>query len=293
MEQSDSSPPSTDHTSSESHPRTSTAYPAGQGDFTFITIDNVIFHIDRAIMRYSSHVFEVIFEREDVGEGSSPLKIEADAVTFEHLLTFAHPNKPSPSIDDIHVLAALFRAAKRYEMDGVLHQLRKSLFEFTLVDDAIVNPWFQRAPLAVLVIAHAFDCTIEARHALRECLKGSLEVHIAGAANFDIPAQLLAAVVRMRQERIDLMVAKIDGIQHVYATNCFHCGLKQGDWRYRALRALQSGQPLDTLKAISNIGNCGAGHIIANRIEPTIWNIWMAEVAAKEGTLPFLPQTSR
>lgn len=292
MEQSDSSPPSTDHTSPESHLRTSTAYPDGQGDITFITIDNVIFHVDRAIMRYSSHVFEIIFEKDDVGESSSPLKIEAEAATFEHLLTFAHPNKPSPSIDDIHVLAALFRAAKRYEMDGVLHQLRKCLFDFTIADDEMVDPWYKRAPLAVLVIADAFACTIEARLALRECLTGSIEAHIAGAANFDIPAQLLAAVIRMRQERMDFMVAKFEGVLWAGVNNCFYCGWKQGEWRFRALRGLHLGQPLETLRNVSNLGSCASGHAVPLLVAPTTWDTWIAEAVAKEGTLPLLPQIS-
>jgi len=280
----------------ETRERASAAFPAGQGDMSLITVDNVIFHVHRAVLRHSSPVFETVLEQGRDGKGgSSPLKLkfEAEKTTLDHLLMFAYPNKISPSIQDISVLAALFRAAKRYEMDGVLHQLRLCLTELTIVDEAIQPPLYIRAPLAVLAISYAFDCTLEARLALRECVKGNLEEHIAGAAGFDVPAELFCEIVRLRRLRMDWFTSTVNEIP--WNTSCSHCIQKQGEWRVQLIRELHTCMQFETLKksfdtAIS--GKCNYGHQVPNFTQADLER-WKANTTRIEETLPPLPHISR
>lgn len=276
-------------------PRTSqsASFPPGAGDTAFITIDNVVFHVDRALLRYSSRVFGTIFEREVTNDRhTNPLRIEAEAATFEYILAFIHPILSSPSIDDIRILAALFRLAKRYEMEGVLHQLRRSLVEVRVVEDRPVLPWYKREPLAALVVAHAFDCITESRLALRECLKGPLEAHVAGAASFDIPAEVMGTVLRLRKERLDLLATKLNPNGGITNTdrNCFYCAMQQAQWRFNLLQHLQSHLQLSKLRDTLPSGHVYCAnphsHLVECQITPETIDAWSQDHARQEEGLP-------
>lgn len=267
-------------------PYTSTIYSAGKEDIILTTIDNVTFHVDQALLRCSSHVFKTIFERED--KGTSPLKIEAEGATLGHLLAFVHPNMPSPLIDDMQTLVALFRVAKRYEMEGVLYQLRKILLEISVVDDVVVPPWYKREPLAIFIVAHAFDCVTESRLALRECLKGPLEAHIAGATSFEISVELMGAVLRLRQERLEQLAMKLNSIgSFVAPRSCFHCGVTHGQWRLTLLQKLQLHlQPSELRNDLSGSLICAAGHAVYSHISLANIDTWVCELNQQEEQLP-------
>lgn len=172
----------------------------------------MVFHVHRAVLFHSSHIFETIFDKGDGRTDAAsvpPLKIEANADALELLLTFAYPNKSSPYIRELNTLGAVFRAAKRYEMESVLHQLRKTLLEIGMIDEKFIPPLYAAVPLATLTLCYAFDGSVEGRFALRECLKGNLEEYVKGAADFDIPGPLLSAVLRLRRERMEWFKSKL------------------------------------------------------------------------------------
>lgn len=260
--------------------RISRTFSAGQGDVALVTIDNALFYVNRAILRYSSHVFETILEKgeeEDDGSSLPRLKMEAEASTLEHLLAFAHPNMLSPSIDDVNVLAAVFRAAKRYEMDGVLQQLRKSLTEVKIVHDIMSQPLFVKAPLAVLVMSYAFDCPVEGRIALRECIKGRLEDHVAGAIEFDVPTELISNILKLRQERETWFMSKLNSIPWP-TNNCYHCACKYGDWRVQVITKLHTKPEFEGFKQTLSIpGNCASGHAVPQPVDQTTLQSWSVE----------------
>ena len=280
-------------TSSVLNERTSPLYPAGHGDISLISIDNTVFHVHRAVLQHSSLVFATIFENSLKGEPNddmqAPLKMETDAVTLEHLLTFAYPDRPSPSIDDVAAIATLFRAAKRYEMDGVLHQLRKSLMETRVVRDSLAQPLYVQAPLAVLVICCAFDCPDEGRLALRECLKGNIEEFIADAHDFDLPSGLLSALLRLRSDRMAWFKTKLDEFPWP-VDGCKHCIQKFGEWKLETTLKIQAQLNFDQLKAsVSKAGSCRSGHAILQPDPREALANWLTEAQELEGSLPKLP----
>ena len=296
MENSDTSSATHNAVATRIQERTSPTFPAGQGDIALVTIDNTVFYVHRAVLRYSSHVFETILENGggEEDESSQPrLKIETDASTLDHLLAFAHSNMSSPSIDDVNVLAAIFRAAKRYEMDGVLQQLRKSLMEVKMVHDVMVQPLFVKAPLAVLVMSYAFDCPAEGRLALRECIKGRLEDHVAGAVEFDIPAELISTILRLRQERETWCLAKLNSVRWP-TSNFYYCACKCGDWRVQVMSQLRTKPQFETLKQVFSIPrNCASGHVIPQPVDQTTLDSWTLEISQLEQVIPTLPRLSR
>lgn len=273
--------------SADQEPHHSASYPPGAGDTAFITIDNVIFHVDKTLLRYSSRVFETIFEREDTSEQVVPLKIEAEAANFEHILAFIHPTLPSPSLDDIRTLAALFRAAKRYEMEGVLYQLRKSIIEIGLVEDKLSTPWYKRAPLGILIVANAFDCVAESRLALRECLKGRLGDHIVGAAGFDIPAEIIGAIVRLREERMGQLTTKLNSLTSTTTYSCAGCSLQQAHLRFNLFQKLQLHlQPSELKNDVGRPLLCTGGHQRACPVSAAGIDLWTFELMQQEERLP-------
>jgi len=287
-----------DSTSIALHARVSSAYPAGYGDIPLLTVDNTVFYVHSTALQHSSAVFETIFEngpKEKDDEGSiAPLKIEADAATFERLLAYIYPSRPSPSIDDVNVIASLFRVAKRYEMEGIMHQLRKVLLEIRIIRNTVIEPLYIKDPLAVLLIAYAFDCPDEGRFALRECLKGKLQSHIMGAAEFDIPAEVMAMLLRLREERLNWFSTKLESMQWP-TNNCYNCARALGECKIKAINQLGKNLGFEILKGtLSNIGNCVSGHVVATttpQMQDTL-NTWAAEAKEMEEILPTLPRLS-
>jgi BTB/POZ domain len=280
--------------SSALNERTSSVYPAGHGDLALITVDNVVFHVHRAVLQHSSLVFGTIFDNGPKGEQDDdpqpPLKMETDALTLEALLTFTYPDRPSPSIGDVKALASLFRAAKRYEMEGVLHQLRRSLVEIKIIRDSLVQPLYIKSPLAVLIICYAFDCFDEGRLALRECLKGNLEDHITGAQDFDLPSELLSTLLRLRSDRMSWLKTKLDALP--WPTNgCQHCLQRFGEWKLETTLQVQSHLAFEQLKAgVSKAGNCRGGHAVLQPDPRNALADWLVEAQELEGSLPKLPR---
>lgn len=274
--------------------RVSPVYPAGHGDIALITLDNTLFHVHRAILQHSSLVFATIFEsdsKEEQGEDEcqAPLKMETDGATLERLLTFAYPDRQSPSLDDVEAIANVFRAAKRYEMDGVIYQLRKSLIETKIKHDGLTPPLYVRAPLAVLVICYAFDCLDEARLALRECLKGNLEDHIASSHSFELSSELLSKLLHLRSERMGWFTAKLNTLPWP-VNNCVNCFRKFGEWKLESSFRIQNRLNIEELMAcISKPGNCISGHPIPM---PSTATEWLMEAKELEETLPKLPRIS-
>ncbi|KIM31378.1 hypothetical protein M408DRAFT_327608 [Serendipita vermifera MAFF 305830] len=277
--------------------RVSPVYPAGHGDIALITLDNTLFHVHRAILQHSSLVFATIFENgpkeePDNDQDQTPLKMETDGTTLEQLLTFAYPDRQSPTIDDVDAIASIFRAAKRYEMEGVLQQLRKSLVETRIKHDSIVPPLYVRAPLAVLVICYAFDCPDEGRLALRECLKGNLEDHIAGSHSFELPSELLSKLLHLRAERMAWFTAKLNALPWP-VNGCAHCLRKYGEWRLESTMKIQARLNIEELSAcVSKSGNCASGHPILNPDPRTVLTEWLVEAKELEEVLPKLPRIS-
>jgi hypothetical protein len=302
MPKTDKSKPSSmdDTTPTALHPRVSSAFPAGYGDVPLLTVDNTVFYVHSTALQHSSAVFETIFEngpREKDDEGSTvpPLKIEADAATLERLLSYIYPSRPSPSIEDVNVIASLFRVAKRYEMEGIMHQLRKTLLEIRIIRNTVIQPLYIKDPLAVLLIAYAFDCPDEGRFALRECLKGKLQSHILGAAEFDIPAEVMAMLLRLREERLNWFSTKLESIQWPN-NNCYNCVRALGEYKIKVINQLGKNLEFEVLRSIlSNIANCYSGHVVATTL-PTLQdtlNTWATEAKEMEETLPTLPRLTR
>ena len=281
---------------SGTHQGTSNAFPPGQGDITLVTVDDITFHVHRAVLRHSSSVLETIFDKGDgEGDGGSlpSLKIEASASTLEHLLALAYPNKPSPDFQELGLLTDVFRAAKRYEMEGVLQQLRRSLLEPRVINESIVQPMYITAPLATLVLCCAFDGAMEGRFALRECLRGDLEEHIVGAADFDIPAELLSTILRMRRERLDWFKGKLDSVKWIH-NSCYFCGRKQEEWSTRVLRMLNPQLCFEKARtALYTPISCMSGHNTPVPVTLGTLELWLAEATALETKLPVLPHLHR
>jgi hypothetical protein len=288
-----------DTTSTALHPRVSSAFPAGYGDIPLLTVDNTVFYVHSTALQHSSAVFETIFEngpREKGDDGSTvpPLKIEADAATLERLLSYIYPSRPSPSIDDVNVIASLFRVAKRYEMEGIMHQLRKVLLEIRIIRNTVIQPLYIKDPFAVLLIAYAFDCPDEGRFALRECLKGKLQSHILGAAEFDVPAEVMAMLLRLREDRLNWFSTKLESIQWP-TNNCYNCVRALGESKFKVINQLGKNLEFDVLKStLLSIGNCYSGHVVATtvpQLQDTL-NTWAAEAKEMEEALPTLPRLS-
>lgn len=277
--------------------RMSGSYPTGYGDISLLTVDNTIFHVHRSVLQHSSDVFETIFENgpksDTEGRTSAPLKIEADAATLELLLAFIYPNKQAPYIDNISTISALFRVAKRYEMEGVKQQLRKGLLEIRLVRNTIVPPLYVKSPLAVLAISYAFECADEARFALRECIKGSLRQHLEDAQEFDFPSELMQILLRLREERMAWFLTRLDSLQWPN-NNCFNCARRFGEWKMKTISELDKNLEITQLKtSASRLEKCWSGHIIWTADMQGALDQWLSEAKELENALPSLPRLSR
>lgn len=188
-------------------------FPAGSGDIRLISTDGTIFYVHRLILRLASPFFETMFEIGSEGTPQSnhlPLRVEADAKTLTCLLQYLYPTPCRPRITDLGQLTATLRTAKRYEMEGVIEQLRSVLTERYLEEDELIVPLYIRYPLPVLLIADAFGFIAEKRLALRECLEGDLTEHLKTVISSDIPARIMIGLLELRKERLEWFRSKLN-----------------------------------------------------------------------------------
>ncbi|KAG8785499.1 hypothetical protein FRC20_001431 [Serendipita sp. 405] len=275
----------------------SKGFPDGKGDITLLTVDNVIFHVHRAILQHSSAVFETIFEAGDAkDEEDEPtkqqLKFEADAATLDLLLRHIYQNHCSPRIEDVDQLASVFRAAKRYEMEGVFDQLRRSLLEMRITRRKVVSPLYIRYPFAILAITYAFELYEEARLALRECMKGDMKAHMEGASNFDVPVPLMNTIISLRESRANWFKSKLDGIPWP-STNCIYCYRKCAEWRCQLERNVMSKLDFEVVRReLAKPERCENGHDPSQLVPAGTLSAWSDEWKKMQEVLPELPEDS-
>ncbi|KAG8808750.1 hypothetical protein FRC17_003799 [Serendipita sp. 399] len=274
----------------------STSFPDGKGDITLLTVDGVVFNVHRAVLQHSSPIFETIFEagsvKTETEEVKPQLKVEADAATLDIILRYIYPSMRSPTIEDVDILASVFRAAKRYEMDGIQYQLRRELLEMRIVRQKIVPPFYIRQPFAVLIIMHAFECYDEARLALHECLKGDMKVHMEGASTLDIPVPLMSTILRLREHNASWFRAKLDEIPWP-SPSCHLCYLMHAIWRRALERDIMLELDFDVLKEeVETSGKCGSGHECLKTMPPDKLSSWLEEWKERQDTLPILFEDS-
>lgn len=281
---------------STTHERVSALYPVGHGDIALLSIDNLLCYVHRHILEHSSPIFGTIFSVRNKGSednGPPRLKIEARGSTLETLLAFIYPDRAPPLIESIVVIDQLFRVAKRYEMEGVLHQLRRCLLEVRVAGDTVTTPLFVKHPLAVLVISYVFECPEEGRLALRECLRGDINDHVAGAKGFDIPSELMSAVLTYRRERSEWFLTELDTVGWP-ANNCINCYKAVAEKRTKSAHLIANRSNTDVYTEIWNkLGQCNSGHIISlPNLES--WTTGWAEKAKRlEESLPQFPHLPR
>ncbi|KAG8758114.1 hypothetical protein FRC14_000738 [Serendipita sp. 396] len=278
---------------SHSHPQyqASTSFPDGKGDITLLAVDNVIFHVHRAVLQHSSSVFETIFEAGSVKDEEKqafkqPLKVEADARTLDVLLRYIYPNRCSPIIEDVNLLASVFRAAKRYEMEGVSDQLRRGLMETRVTHQKIIPPLYIRYPFSIMAISHAFGCYDEARVAMKECIKGDLKAHMEGALDLDAPVSLMATIIRLRENRASWFQSKLDKMPWP-SNSCIHCCRKCAEWRFQLERRAMLELDFEAMRrGLETQQFCPAGHEIARLVVASTLSSWLEEWKIMEENLP-------
>lgn len=275
--------------------KVSSSFPEGHGDLCVSSVDNHIFYIHRSALQHASSVFGTVFERgtEDDDQKKDPIKLEADGKTLETVLRLLYSNREATPVRDTRQLAAIFRFAKRYEMDGIFHLLRKEMLAIRVVGDSIIHPLYVTDPISSLIIAHAFDCEAEARLALRECVKGALDSQLDLAGDFDIPVHLMQTILRLRNERVQLLVDKLKLIPMVQ-NGCIHCATTYDQWRGQILSSIQREPSFLIFKnsiKTTPITNCAGGHASVNQTNlSTNLSTWSTEFDALELTLPTLPR---
>ena len=151
------------------------------------------------------------------------------------------------NIASLDQLAAVLRAAKCYEMQGVMEQLRGILTDPNLEEGSVVEAFYIRSPLHALVIADNYGFLPEAKLALRECLDGDLTKHLRSTANFDIPARLMVAILDLRNRRLDLLRSKLKSWAPVLPDGWEACSRKLSEHRYKIEAALYYNPSFQTL----------------------------------------------
>ncbi|CAG7852982.1 SubName: Full=Uncharacterized protein {ECO:0000313/EMBL:CCA72179.1} [Serendipita indica DSM 11827] len=269
----------------------STLFPAGQGDFLVTSADRMLFYVHQTALLHASGNFKAAFEKSasEATAGAIPaLKMEENAVTLEILFQYVYQDRQSPSIGDVHILNNVFRAARKYEMEGVLQQLRKSLLETRLHQGRIIQPLYVRYPFATLAIATAFDCKDEARFALRECLKGDLASHIKDASGIQIPADLVVYVMRLRRERAAWFSSKLDSWPWP-TEGCHNCYRGYAEIRMQLEKELAFSLDYKSVKqvVIDPSRTCSSQHHIPEATRELI-QAWDAEWFEMKQPLPLL-----
>ncbi|KAG8811616.1 hypothetical protein FRC17_002377 [Serendipita sp. 399] len=179
-----------------------------------------------------------------------PLNIDASEQTLDLLLRCVYPNRESPEFNDLQTLSSVLRAAKRYEMDAIVQELGKTMLRQRVINEEILPPFYTQSPIPTLAIAHAFDCNLVARCALRECLTGDLSAHFAQAKDFDLPVELFNHILRLRKERAEWFKTRVDMHETGWPSNeCDACEKIRSYWKTEIVTHLEHYLDIDYFKA--------------------------------------------
>ncbi|KAG8791989.1 hypothetical protein FRC17_008665, partial [Serendipita sp. 399] len=144
--------------------RYSEEFPQGNGDFSLISSDGVVFTISRFLLSHVSPVFEDML---DLGTASSSqaaeLQVTEDSETLDQLLRFFDPLK-DPAPITLDTIEKFLEAARKYQVERVFKYWEEKM----IVRDESNQVVKISAPLTCLALADYFGRREMLRLALRE-----------------------------------------------------------------------------------------------------------------------------
>ena len=155
-------------------------YPPQDGDFVIQTNDAVFFGVHRLLLRLVSPVMNDMFalgamSRDQTTPGAFRLfcivqrdnlsdyffrgivPISEDSGTFQNLLSFIYPDKPSPAFTTLDVLLPVLSAANKYQMNAVLDALKIQIMSKSISGNTHREALLYSDPLKVYREAKKLD----------------------------------------------------------------------------------------------------------------------------------------
>ncbi|PVF96040.1 hypothetical protein CPB86DRAFT_787459 [Serendipita vermifera] len=155
------------HKNSKDQPRESTRFHRGYGDFTFMSIDNVIFSFPRGVLTHVSPVFNDMFQSgsSDQEPDQPIVQLQEDHKTLTHLLHLIDPLLQPLPIEKA-TLRGLLEAGRKYQISKVLQWVESKVIKGATVADS---------PLFYLSLGYQFESKEMARRSMREAIRCNIQ----------------------------------------------------------------------------------------------------------------------
>jgi hypothetical protein len=202
---------------SETENTVSVEFPEGYGDFTFKSIDHVVFHFPLFLLAHASPVFGDMHKIGTNLQESDIIVLSETRSTLEMLLCLIDPAKDNPALD-WECVGHLLEAAEKYQIKNIFSWFEKEV-SFEVSNS---SPPTLKHPMLCLGLADRFDLRYLVKLALRQAITMPIkDIQI----NHYIGARMVGHFFTLRAARIEKFCRKLFLWDHLFTPCEFHRGI--------------------------------------------------------------------